>query len=115
MPQLRSHGPFHALASFCDRLGGPPIDATPGLRRRASVDNRRLDVPNDPHLGVDGHDEGRRAPVQFLSTLPRPPAAIASRRPASSGDRGATPSRSSRVERPSLGSARGARLRQPVR
>jgi hypothetical protein len=56
----------HAMAEFCGRLGCPMIDAGPPLRRRAAADNRRIYVRNDPHLGVDGHDEVGNALVQFV-------------------------------------------------
>jgi hypothetical protein len=71
----------HALAAFCDRLGCPMIDMAPPLRRRAAVDNRRIYIPNDPHLGVDGHDEVHRALVRFVQSRPEAPVGVAVRRP----------------------------------
>jgi hypothetical protein len=56
----------HAMEAFCDHLGCQMIDMGPPLRRRAAVDNRRVYVRNDPHLGVDGHDEVTTALVRFV-------------------------------------------------
>jgi hypothetical protein len=58
----------HAMAAFCHGLGCPMIDMSPRLRRRAAEDNRRIYVPNDPHLDIDGHDEVQRAIVQFVES-----------------------------------------------
>ncbi|GAC1333406.1 MAG: hypothetical protein NVSMB14_00210 [Isosphaeraceae bacterium] len=58
----------HALTDFCLRLGCPIIDMAPRLRSRAAVDNRRIYIHNDPHLGVDGHDEVRNALVGFVES-----------------------------------------------
>lgn len=62
----------HALTDFCGGLGCPIIDMTPFLRARAQIDNRRVYVPNDPHLDVDGHDEVAKALVRFVQSQPRP-------------------------------------------
>jgi hypothetical protein len=56
----------HAMADFCGRLGCQLIDMGPPLRRRAAVDNRRVYIRNDPHLGVDGHDEVSHALARFV-------------------------------------------------
>ncbi len=56
------------------------IDMGPPLRDRAAVDNRRVYVRNDPHLGADGHDEVRKALVRFVESR-RPAAEVATRRP----------------------------------
>jgi hypothetical protein len=61
----------HAVAALCDRLGCPLIDVTGALRLRASADNRRVYVPNDPHLGVEGHDEVSLALSRTLGPLTR--------------------------------------------
>lgn len=71
----------HAVRDFCGRLGCPMIDMGPPLRDRAAVDNRRIYVPNDPHLGVDGHDEVRKALVRFVESRQDPAASVADRRP----------------------------------
>jgi hypothetical protein len=60
----------HAVAEFCAGLGCPVIDAAPPLRRRAAADNRRVYVCNDPHLGVDGHDEVGDALARFVRSRP---------------------------------------------
>lgn len=66
----------HAVRDFCGELGCPMIDMGPPLRERAAVDNRRVYIPNDPHLGVDGHEEVRKALVRFAEspTTPSGPA-----------------------------------------
>ncbi len=71
----------HATAEFCRRAGCPMIDMGPPLRDRAAVDNRRVYVRNDPHLGVDGHDEVRKALVRFVESRRAPAAEVAARRP----------------------------------
>jgi hypothetical protein len=42
------------------------IDMCPLLRRRAAIENRRIYVRNDPHLGIDGHDEVHLTLVRFV-------------------------------------------------
>ncbi|MFO0950796.1 MAG: hypothetical protein U0835_06495 [Isosphaeraceae bacterium] len=58
---------FHAVANLCRKLDCPLIDLTADLRRRAEVDNRRVYVANDPHLGRDGHDTAAHALVDWLA------------------------------------------------
>ena len=58
----------HAIRGFCDGMGCRMIDMGPPLRERAAVDNRRIYVRNDPHLGVDGHDEVRKSLVRFVES-----------------------------------------------
>ena len=70
----------HAIRGFCDEIGCRMIDMTPPLRERMAVDNRRIYVPNDPHLGVDGHDEVRKALVRFVESR-GPAAEVATRQP----------------------------------
>jgi hypothetical protein len=57
----------HAVASACHALGCPLIDLFEPLRRRAERDNRWVYVRNDPHLGLDGHDEVARTLVSWLN------------------------------------------------
>ena len=71
----------HAIREFCGGMGCPMIDMGPPLRDRAAVDNRRVYVPNDPHLGIDGHDEVRKALVRFVESRQAPAAEVATRRP----------------------------------
>lgn len=70
----------HAVAALCDRLGRPLLDMAPPLRRRAAVDNRRLYVANDPHLGPDGHDAVAAALARFLAARRGPAPGLADRR-----------------------------------
>jgi hypothetical protein len=82
-PQDRSGGGgdiSDALRTFCAGLGCPMIDMAPPLLRRAAEDNRRLYVPNDPHLGVDGHDEVTNALVAFVRSHPELTAGVVARR-----------------------------------
>lgn len=71
----------HAMAEFCGRLGCPMIDMGPPLRRRAAIDNRCVYVRNDPHLGVDGHDEVRSALVRFVGSRRELAAGVVARQP----------------------------------
>ena len=69
----------HAFRAFCDEIGCPMIDMGPPLRERAAVDNRRLYVRNDPHLGIEGHDEVRKALIRFVESRQTPAAEVARR------------------------------------
>jgi hypothetical protein len=71
----------HAMEEFCGRLGCPMIDMGLSLRRRAAVDNRSVYVHNDPHLGVDGHDEVRNALVRFVRSRRELTAEVMARKP----------------------------------
>ena len=71
----------HAMREFCGLMGCPMIDMGPSLCERAAVDNRRVYVRNDPHLGVDGHDEVQKALVRFVESRRAPAAEVATRRP----------------------------------
>ena len=71
----------HAMSEFCGRLACPMIDMAPLLRRRATVDNRNLYVRNDPHLGIDGHDEVHKALAQFVESRTEHATGVANLRP----------------------------------
>lgn len=58
----------HAMAHFCAQLGCPLIDMCPPLRQHATIDNRSIYVPNDPHLGSAGHDEVQRVLARYVES-----------------------------------------------
>lgn len=58
----------HAMNRFCAQLGCPMIDMAAPLRECAARDNRRICVDNDPHLGVDGHDEVQKVVGRLIES-----------------------------------------------
>jgi GDSL-like Lipase/Acylhydrolase family len=59
------------LAAFCRQLGCPYLDLFPALRSRAVTDNRKLYIPIDEHLDIQGHEAVAEAVIEVLADINR--------------------------------------------